>query len=109
MPDAQQPTETFDSINQWQRATFPDATVSGVVGHVVEEWNEFLSAVAVDERVEEAVDLIMNNQEMAERFLVTWRLRCRDAADALAPRSPASSKVARGKSRIPACGVVCHA
>jgi hypothetical protein len=54
-----QMTETFSTINRWQRETFPDATLKGVLGHIKEEWKEFQDAVTVAGRVEEAVDMII--------------------------------------------------
>lgn len=51
--------ETFDTINRWQRATFPTATLDGVLGHIGEEWGEFLRAATTAECIEEAVDLII--------------------------------------------------
>lgn len=51
--------ETFDSINEWQRATFPDATIAGELKHLDEEWDEFKSAETPREMIEEAVDLII--------------------------------------------------
>jgi hypothetical protein len=51
--------ETFETINRWQNETFPDGTLVGVIDHIREEWVEFLEAEAIDEKVEEAVDLII--------------------------------------------------
>ncbi len=51
--------ETFDSINRWQRETFPGATVDGVLKHIGEEWEEFQLAATDEGRAEEAVDLII--------------------------------------------------
>ena len=51
--------ETFDTINQWQRETFPQATLDGVLCHIEEEWTEFQTAPTIANRVEEAVDLII--------------------------------------------------
>jgi hypothetical protein len=59
MTDQPQSTETFFSINQWQRETFPAATLDGSLRHVEEEWIEFQMAPSIDERVKEAVDLIL--------------------------------------------------
>jgi hypothetical protein len=52
-------SETFDTINQWQRETFPAATLAGVAGHIKEEWDEFQDAATRAEQIEEAVDLII--------------------------------------------------
>jgi Protein of unknown function (DUF550) len=52
-------TETFDSINRWQRETFPDATLTGVEEHIHEEFKEFTVARSVADSVVEAVDLIL--------------------------------------------------
>jgi len=54
-----QTTETFSSINQWQRETFPLATLDGALRHIEEEWAEFQTAPSIQERVKEAVDLIL--------------------------------------------------
>lgn len=51
--------ETFDTINQWQRETFPTATSGGVYHHIREEWRELSVATTNTERIEEAVDLII--------------------------------------------------
>ncbi len=51
--------ETFSSINEWQRATFPTATIGGELRHIEEEWREFNDAATTSGRVEEAVDLII--------------------------------------------------
>lgn len=53
------PHETFDSINAWQRTTFPNATIEGVCKHLVEEWVEFMLAPTTAESIVEAVDLII--------------------------------------------------
>ena len=52
-------SETFDTINQWQRETFPLATLDGVLRHIEEEWVEFHAASTLADRIEEAVDLII--------------------------------------------------
>lgn len=52
-------TETFETINQWQRQTFPAATPSGVLKHIGEEWEEFQTAPTIDAKIGEAVDLIL--------------------------------------------------
>lgn len=52
-------TETFVSINQWQRETSPNATVAGVERHIAEEWSEFCSAAHLADRIEEATDMII--------------------------------------------------
>jgi hypothetical protein len=54
-----QKTETFETINQWQRATFPTASLEGVLNHIQEEWVEFQSAPTLPEKVVEAADLII--------------------------------------------------
>lgn len=51
--------ETFDSINSWQRETFPAATLPGVIRHLNEEWYEFAHATDVADSVVKAVDLII--------------------------------------------------
>jgi hypothetical protein len=55
----EQTTESLDTINQWQRETFPLATIDGVLRHIEEEWQEFQRAATVADRVEEAADLII--------------------------------------------------
>lgn len=52
-------TETFETINAWQRETFPNATLEGIMRHLNEEWKEFWSADTIDDMVKEAVDLII--------------------------------------------------
>jgi hypothetical protein len=52
-------TETFATINRWQRETFPTATLDGVLRHIEEEWIEFETAPTIVERIEEAADLII--------------------------------------------------
>ena len=53
-------TETFDSINRWQRETFPKATIVGVLKHIDEEWDEFKNDwQTITEKAEEAADLII--------------------------------------------------
>lgn len=52
-------SETFDSINRWQRNTFADATLRGVEKHIHEEFKEFTEAWSVADSVVEAVDLII--------------------------------------------------
>jgi hypothetical protein len=53
------PYETFTSINLWQNETFPNATPSGTLGRVLDEWDEFTKATILKEKVIEAVDLII--------------------------------------------------
>lgn len=51
--------ETFETINQWQRDTFPNATVEGILNHIEEEINEFQTAPTEGEKRLEAADLII--------------------------------------------------
>lgn len=37
-------SESQQTINEWQRAHFPDATIEGVLNHLKEEFQEFLDA-----------------------------------------------------------------
>lgn len=53
-------TETQQSINVWQRETFPDATEEGVLGHLKEEfWEFFFSKQTASEAAVEAADLVI--------------------------------------------------
>jgi len=54
-----QTTETFDTINEWQRVTFPAATLDGVLNHIGEEWREFQDAMTATGKIDEAADLII--------------------------------------------------
>jgi hypothetical protein len=58
-PNMRTKIETFSSINEWQRKTFPSATIDGVLAHIKEEWQEFLDAPTITDHVEEAADLII--------------------------------------------------
>jgi NTP pyrophosphatase (non-canonical NTP hydrolase) len=51
--------ESQESINRWQLAHFPTATERGVVGHLTEEFREFLSADGDMAAVEEAADIVI--------------------------------------------------
>jgi NTP pyrophosphatase (non-canonical NTP hydrolase) len=52
-------SETFHSINKWQRDTFPNATATGILIRIEEEWQELQNAETTEDRIEEAVDLII--------------------------------------------------
>lgn len=51
--------ESQTSINEWQRQTFPDATIEGVIGHLKEEFHEFVTADTPHEAALEAADLVI--------------------------------------------------
>jgi NTP pyrophosphatase (non-canonical NTP hydrolase) len=52
-------SETQASINRWQAAQFPTATMSGVVKHLTEEFEEFLDAPLGESAAEEAADIVI--------------------------------------------------
>ena len=53
-------SETQSTINAWQRERFPTAAVGGVIGHLREEFREFLTAVpGTPEAAEEAADIVI--------------------------------------------------
>lgn len=55
-------SETQASINEWQRERFPTATNAGVIKHLREEFEEFISADGwgtTIEASEEAADVVM--------------------------------------------------
>ncbi len=56
---AKRSAETQRSINEWQRQTFPDATLDGVIGHLREEFQEFLDSNDQLETAVEAADLVI--------------------------------------------------
>jgi NTP pyrophosphatase (non-canonical NTP hydrolase) len=51
--------ETQESINAWQGRHFPDATSEGVVNHLKEEFQEFLTENDKLETAVEAADLVI--------------------------------------------------
>lgn len=50
--------ETIDTIIQWHKETFPDATLAGQSAKFAEEINEFKTATA-DNRLEELADMVI--------------------------------------------------
>lgn len=59
--------ETQATINAWQLAHFPDATKEGILAHLQEEFEEFLTAEGVTDAAMEAADLVI--------ILYYWALR----------------------------------
>ncbi len=51
--------ETQASINAWHQEHFPNATLEGVLGHLREEFHEFLDAQTLAESAIEAADLVI--------------------------------------------------
>lgn len=52
-------SETQATINEWQRQHFPDATRSGIVKHICEEFREWLEAPTDAEALIEAADIVI--------------------------------------------------
>jgi NTP pyrophosphatase (non-canonical NTP hydrolase) len=52
-------SETQATINAWQRETFPTATTNGVIGHLREEFEEWLTAESDELAGVEAADLVI--------------------------------------------------
>lgn len=51
--------ETQESINEWQREHFSNATIEGVVNHLKEEFQEFIDAKGEYETAIEAADIVI--------------------------------------------------
>lgn len=79
--------ETFETINQWQRETFPGATADGNEAHLREEWEEFNTASTLNEKIVEAVDMII--------LLIAWI----DSVSSLDPQVHIDAKMQINRAR----------